>query len=225
MDTVKNLRYTLDRMIPSEVEAFADLIDDQEESSKYPEEHETLANAVRKRRNEFIAGRRCARAALAKISVKPCALVPDENRVPQWPKGVVGSISHSVDLCCAVVARVDKTACLGVDLETTKRISNGVIQRVSHPLETKFVGNDQKRGSLIFSAKEAFFKAQFPVLGIWPNFSDLAFQADGTSSGRLEVIHVAPHLPKGLQIVAKRMRFCYAFLNDYVITLCWLNQT
>lgn len=221
--TVKTLRYTLDQMIPSGVEAFADSITDQEESFEYPEEEAALVNAVQKRRNEFIVGRRCARAALAKISVKPCVLIPREDRVPQWPIGVIGSISHSVDLCCAVVTHANKIACLGVDLETTTRISSGVTERVLHPLETDYVGNDKARSSLLFSAKEAFFKAQFPVWNTWPNFSDLAFQVDETSSGRLEVIHVAPHLPKDLRMAAKRMQFRYAFLDDYVVTLCWMD--
>lgn len=110
---------------------------------------------------------------------------------------------------------------LGVDLETTTRISSGVIERIVHSLEAYFVGADQARGSLIFSAKEAFFKAQFPIWNVWPNFDDLAFQVD-TSAQQLEVVHVADRLPADLQAAAKSMRFRYAFIDNYVLTLCWL---
>ena len=126
-DLVRQLRFSLERMLPSGVGSFADQIKDGEESFEYPEEGRHLSKAVPKRRNEFITGRRCAREALAQIGIESCALVPDENRVPEWPIGVVGSISHSVGLCCAIAAHADNKACLGVDIETTTRISRGVI--------------------------------------------------------------------------------------------------
>ena len=188
-------------MVPSGTGVVAEQITDQEESFEYPEEVRHLKNAVPKRRNEFIVGRRCARAALAQIGVSPCALPPGENRVPQWPAGIVGSISHSVGLCCAVAAHSNRIRCLGVDLETTTRISPGVIKYVMHPLEADFVGSDQMRGSLLFSAKEAFFKAQFPIWGVWPNFKDLAFQAT-TVTDQLTVIEVAT-------LSAERPAICY----------------
>ena len=222
-DTIKRLRYSLNRMLPPGAGAFADQIIDREESLEYPEERKHLADAVPKRLNEFIAGRRCARAALAKIGVEACELVPDENRIPRWPTGVTGSISHSIELCCAVVAHSNDIACLGVDLETTTRISSRVIEHVIHPLEKDFVSGDQMHGSLIFSAKEAFFIAQFPIWEVWPNFDDLAFQVD-TSFGQLNIIEISDRLPLNLRSASKFMQFRYAFINDYVLTLCWLNK-
>ena len=62
---------------------------------EYPEEEKQLANAALKRRKEFVAGRRCARNALEEIGLAPCSLPSDENRVPRWPEGVIGSISRS----------------------------------------------------------------------------------------------------------------------------------
>lgn len=223
IDTTKQLRYSLDQIVPSGAGACADQVTDREESFEYPEEGRGLANAVSKRRNEFIVGRRCARAALAGIGMKPCALPPDESRMPQWPNGVTGSISHSVGLCCAVTAYTDLIACLGVDLETTTRISSGVIERVMHPLEEEFVKGNQAYGSLIFSVKESFFKAQFPVWKVWPNFDDLAFRVY-PSAGRLDVIAASDRLPPELRSSAKRMQFRYAFLEGYVLTLCWLDK-
>lgn len=222
-DTVEQLQSLLDRMIPAGVKASVSRITDREASFEYPEEAQKLAKAVPKRRNEFIAGRRCARAALAQMGLQPRAMPPDERRAPQWPVGTVGSISHSIELCCAVASHSNTIACLGVDLETTTRISSGVIERVLHPLEVDFVSDDKAYGSLIFSAKEAFFKAQHPVWEAWPNFEDLAFEVD-TSTNRLNVIEVAAHLPSGLRSATQRMQFRYAFFDNYVLTLCWLNS-
>ena len=210
-------------MLPVGVESCVDRIKDGKESFEYPEEGRHLSNAVTKRRNEFITGRSCARAALSQIGIESCALVPDEHRVPKWPTGVVGSISHSVGLCCAVAAHADNITCLGVDIETITRISSGVIERVVHPLEAKFVGDDQKRGSLIFSAKEAFFKAQFSNWKAWPNFDDLAFHID-TSTSQLKVIKIADRLSSDLRSAVESMQFRYAFFDNYVLTLCWLDK-
>jgi len=222
LDTIEHLRQLLGQMLPPGVGFAAEVITEGEEWVEYPEEELQVANAVSKRRFEFISGRRCARKALARIGVKPCALVADENRVPKWPTGVVASISHSMKLCCAVAAHSDAIVCLGVDLETTTRISPGVIERVTHPLEKAYVNDGPARGSLIFSAKEAFFKAQFPVWKSWPNFNDLAFWVE-TSGNRLKVQTIASHLPEDLRIAANNMQFRYAFFDNCVLTLCWLT--
>ncbi len=222
-DTVEQLQSLLDHMIPAGVRAVASQITDREESFEYPEEAQRLVKAVPKRRNEFIVGRRCARTALAQMGIEPRAMPPNERRAPQWPVGTIGSISHSIGLCCAVASHSSTIACLGVDLETTTRISSGVIERVLHPLEVDFVNGDKAYGSLIFSAKEAFFKAQHPVWEAWPNFEDLAFEVD-TSTNQLNVIEVAAHLPLGLRSAIEDMQFRYAFFDNYVLTLCWLNR-
>ena len=222
-DKIKHLRCSLDQMLPPGVVAFADQITDQEAAFEYPEEEEHMVNAVSKRRNEFITGRRCARKALREIGLAPCALVPGEGRAPLWPAEVIGSISHSGQFCCAAVAHTDAIACLGIDLEKTSRISSAVMGRVIHPLEKVYVNNDQMRGSLIFSVKEAFFKAQFPIWKTWPNFDDLAFK-ESDAMGRLNVLKAADHLPGSLLSALKKMHFRYAFFDDYVLTLCWLNK-
>lgn len=192
------------------------------DSFDYPEEGKHLNNAVHIRRNEFITGRRCARSALAQLGVTSQALPPDENRIPKWPPGFVASISHCRGMCCAVAASKEQVCGLGVDLEETTRMSSGVMKRILHPLEADFAGADQRLCSLLFSAKETFFKTQFPIWGAWPNFEDLALQPDA-SNKQLTVIDIATHLPESLQSTAAKMRFRYTFIEDYVVTLCWLD--
>ena len=210
-------------MVPAGVAAAVDLMADEAEPFEYGEEGQHLANAVTARRNEFIAGRRCARAALAQIGHAPCAVPTDADGLPVWPDGAVGSISHSRGLCCAVAASADGRLSLGIDLEKTTRLSARAMERVVHPLEASFVGEDQVRGSLLFSAKEAFYKAQFPVWGAQPNFKDLAFAIDGDSQ-QMSVLEIAPNLPMDLREATFRMQFRYQFIRDYVVTLCWLNS-
>ena len=208
-------------IVPAEIVAATDCAADDAESFAYPEEGRHMENAVTARRNEFIAGRRSARAVLSELGQAPGALPPDEAGVPAWPAGTVGSISHSRGLCCAVAASTDTICCLGLDLEKTTRLSPRAMERVLHPLEADFVGNDQAKASLLFSVKEAFFKAQFPRWHAQPNFKDLALHVD-VATKQMSVREIAPHLPEALREATRGMQFRYRFFGDYVVTLCWL---
>ncbi|KRP37899.1 MAG: hypothetical protein ABS34_00530 [Opitutaceae bacterium BACL24 MAG-120322-bin51] len=192
------------------------------EAFQYKEEGQHMANAGLARRNEFISGRRCARLALAHIGQASCALPTDADGLPIWPVATIGSITHSRGLCCAVAAFADEVMYLGVDLEKTNRLSARAMERVVHPLEAATVGEDQALGSLLFSAKEAFFKAQFPVWSAQPNFKDIALQIHADTQ-QLSVLKIASNLPAQLRDATHRMEFRYQFFGDYVVTLCWLK--
>ena len=60
----------------------------------FPAEEAVIADAVDRRRREFATARACARAALAKLGVPAAPIVPGSRGAPQWPPGVVGSITH-----------------------------------------------------------------------------------------------------------------------------------
>src|SRR4051812_21125431 len=65
----------------------------------FAEEAAPLANAVLTRRQQFTAGRQLARQAWARLGQAPVPLLNDVQRVPVWPKGVVGTITHTVQWC------------------------------------------------------------------------------------------------------------------------------
>lgn len=56
-------------------------------------ERALVARAVPKRRDEYAAGRNCARAALARLGVHDFALLAGSAREPIWPEGVIGSMT------------------------------------------------------------------------------------------------------------------------------------
>lgn len=219
---VDQLQFALPGILPAKIGCGVDLALTEAEAFQYVEEGQHLARAVVARRNEFICGRRCARAALAQVGQAACALPTDANGLPIWPNDYVGSISHSRGLCCAVAATKEVVTGLGVDIEKTTRLSAPAMKRVVHPLEADCVGDDQALGSLLFSAKEAFFKAQFPVWRAQPNFQDLALQIHADTQ-HLSVLKMASHLPTNLSEATIRMVFRYQFFGDYVVTMCWLR--
>ena len=222
MFQINELQSALQALLPVKVGCAVQQVASEAEAFQYAEEGSHLANAAIARRNEFISGRRCARIALAHIGQASCALPADLDGLPIWPSATMGSITHSRGLCCAVAASADKMMHLGIDLEKTTRLSARAMERVVHPLEEATVGEDQALGSLLFSAKEAFYKAQFPVWGAQPNFKDLALQIHSNTQ-QLSVLKIASNLPIQLRDATHRMKFRYQFVGDYVVTLCWLE--
>src|SRR5690606_3948746 len=61
------------------------------------------ARGLAKRQSEFLAGRLCAREALACLTQQRSIPAVGEDGAPQWPAGVVGSITHGAGLALAVV--------------------------------------------------------------------------------------------------------------------------
>jgi enterobactin synthetase component D len=128
----------------------------------------SLSRAVAKRQVEFLAGRLCAAQAMHRLRGhhQPVPIRPD--RSPAWPQGLVGSISHTDGLALAGVAEVRRYRSLGLDLE--HELTAEVAGQVGPLLlddgewhrcppgwtETAFA-------TLIFSAKEALYKAIHPI--------------------------------------------------------------
>jgi enterobactin synthetase component D len=150
----------------------------------YPAEETHLGpNAARRRRFFFALGRAAARDALAELDVAPVAIGRGPAGEPVWPDGIVGAISHTGDLAVAIVGWRSDYAGLGVDLE---QLSPGLSARAARlvctPAEMAWVGEagGTSRGTMLFSAKEAVFKALFPIERIWLGFGDaeLEWQAE-----------------------------------------------
>jgi 4'-phosphopantetheinyl transferase EntD len=136
----------------------------------WPEERRAMARATPERCAEFAAGRAAARAALRGVGLVPFAIPMAADRAPIWPHGVVGSISHHDGECLAIVARNQRLAGLGLDLEARADLSGDLWAEVLTPSEMAWLASRDRpdRGLLariIFSAKEAAYKALYPVTG------------------------------------------------------------
>lgn len=170
------------------------------------------------RQNEFAAGRRCARRILDELGFEGSAsLDADSEGVPTWSEGFVGSISHSRGVAAAVAGRASRYDLVGLDLEKTNRLSEAAMKRVIHPTEAQFVNDDQVKATVLFSLKEAFYKAQFPRHRTPGNFHDLALAVDW-ELGRAEVAVMGACFAKELE----RVQFAYCLVGNYVLSVCWL---
>lgn len=153
-----------------------------ETAALFPEERAAIAKAVAKRRNEFSSGRILARKALKQIDQLAAALPPDVSRRPRWPEGVVGSITHSNGLCAAVVAPISRVLTLGLDLEQVLDVQPSLLPSIAQADEIEdlamHVPNDLIP-ALIFSAKEAAFKAYHPITNHFLGFRDVRLTVSG----------------------------------------------
>lgn len=175
-----------------------------------------IAGFAEPRRQEFVAGRWCARQALAALARPPCELLPDADGLPLWPAGVVASITHCRGLAlAAVLSATDPGTLLGLDLEKTNRLSLAASRRVLHPSEAQFAGEDQVRASILFSLKEAFYKAQFPRWRTNGNFRDIALAVD-FESGRGTIQYLSDQFDRGLT----GLRFRFSLVGEHVLSVC-----
>lgn len=124
-----------------------------------------VANAVAQRRAEFVAGRACAHRALEALGCAYQPLPAGENRVPLWPAGFVGSISHSRTLAVAAVCRRGVLDAIGIDVHPAAPLEPELWPMIAAPGEQPLRGERGLAESLRFSCKEAAFKCWFTAGG------------------------------------------------------------
>lgn len=136
-------------------------------SELFPEERAGISRAVPKRQAEFAGGRLAARAALRQLGLRDVAIPKGADRAPVWPEGVVASITHTEGLCLAMAARARDWRGLGIDLEVDRPMRSELIRSIASVPELARLSPMpfSRAGVRIFSAKEAAYKAQYPLTG------------------------------------------------------------
>lgn len=183
----------IEQIVPAGV-AYAEASCDLPDTALFPEEEALVARARAGRRGEFATARDCARRALAGLGVPPAPILAGERGAPRWPAGVVGSITHCEGYRAAVVARDRDLRAIGVDAEPDDMLPARVLRAIALPAERERLRELETAAPhaswdrLLFSAKEAAYKAWFPLAGRWLGFHDADITinaADGTFGVRL----------------------------------------
>jgi 4'-phosphopantetheinyl transferase EntD len=182
----------LDRILPLSVaatEAFGDI----RGATLFPEEAAVVARSVSRRRTEFASARACARAALARLGEPPVPILPGVRGAPQWPAGLVGSITHCDGYRAAAVARTADVATLGLDAEPNEALPDGVYDMIALASERARLADLAARypvgwdrvcwDRLLFCAKEAVYKAWFPAAQRWLDFHEADITIDAAVTG------------------------------------------
>ena len=161
----------------------------------YPEEARHLHQAVKKRAEEFAAGRLCARLLLGEFGIRHFAIEVGAHRQPVWPEDLVGSITHTSGFCAAVAAPKKYLRSVGIDTEITGGVKRELWRAICTPAETRWMrslpqSEQRAAATVIFSAKEAFYKCQFALTQERLVFHDVSVElpAWGEKRGAFKVV-------------------------------------
>lgn len=151
-------------------------------------EQTLVSRSVDLRKSEFGDARWCAHQALSQLGADARApILRGERGMPLWPEGFTGSMTHTEGLRAAVVAPTSAVRSLGIDAEPALALPGGVLGAIARTGELPQL--DQLRAGgvdcpdrLLFSAKEAAYKAWFPLTRRWLGFeqAEVDLRADGT---------------------------------------------
>ncbi|ACX95800.1 4'-phosphopantetheinyl transferase family protein [Halothiobacillus neapolitanus] len=128
--------------------------------------HPTVpSRAVRKRQLEFVGGRLCAERVASELGHSSIQVGRTYKGEPIWPPGLHGSITHTDGFAYAFAVRSSSCSGVGIDSEWITD-SDFTLECIMSKCCTQFekqnwLGNSDNYliGSLIFSAKEAGYKA------------------------------------------------------------------
>lgn len=144
-----------------------------------------------KRQAGFSTGRYCAARAQDLLGQAPQP-VRRKDRVPIWPDGLWGSITHTEEIAAAV-ASIDKS--VGIDLEELDRMHEGLHKTLFTERELDALsGYDSVADTIMFSAKEAGYKAIYPIGKKFIGFHDAEIELDEASM-TFRIRYLGDHKP------------------------------
>lgn len=141
---------------------------------------EAILNSVASRQFEYLAGRYCAAQALRQLGALTSIVGRNDDGSPHWPKGTLGSLSHTADRVIACAAYQSLWLGLGIDIEKT--VDTSMLVALEHfvltPIDRLQIEaaplTVQEAATLVFSAKEAFYKFIYPRTHAQLDFKDVS---------------------------------------------------
>lgn len=134
------------------------------------ESFQGTAVAVRRRGG---AARIAARRLLADLGLKASALPRTREGPAAWPPGVLGSLAHDEEVAVAAIVPIGAYAGIGVDVEPAQPLPPELVERVATPAERRLYPSDLLASRVLFCAKEAVYKAQYPCDRTFLEFHDI----------------------------------------------------
>ena len=153
------------------------LVANDASNARLLEEERTLAHGMGSQRlQDFTSGRHSAHIAQRLLGLDEQAVLR-ADRSPQWPMGQCGSISHCRQWALAGVSTRFRS--IGVDIEAIDRVTRKLHRTLFRPEEIATLKSQPDAASAIaFSAKEAGYKAIFPIGGAFIGFQDASIELD-----------------------------------------------
>ncbi len=187
----------------------------------WPEERDAIARARDKRAREFATGRYLARCAMADLGVTAASIRRAEDRSPVWPEALLGSLTHAGDVAIAAVTQAGAVRGVGIDLEEADRVTEPLFGKLFTAAEREALALWERPpgreclAAVMFSAKEAAYKAVYPQVGKFISFHEAEVDVDWPQR-TLRVRYIGDHQPNRIMNHG-RGHFC--FFEGYVLTV------
>lgn len=150
-----------------------------------PSELVGLDRAVLAVRRASGAGRHLARELCGRMGVSDPEIPRSPDRTPLWPEGIVGSIAHDSSWAAAVIADATRLGGVGIDIEVPRPLSAEVVRLIGSSEETAAFSGITFGHTVLFSVKEAVFKAVYPRDRVFLEFRDVVVdRTSGTATTR-----------------------------------------
>jgi 4'-phosphopantetheinyl transferase EntD len=147
-----------------------------DESALSSTDIELFAGSVLKVRRASGAARIVARELLSRLGPGPQqqqTIAKSSSGFLIWPRGIVGSLAHNAQVAVAAVARQRDFLNVGIDVEPAEAVDAEVLAAVATEDELEQIQGAPLGGRLLFSVKEAIYKAINPIDGIFLDHHDV----------------------------------------------------
>ena len=134
-----------------------------DEAALVPEEALAFDRSVVAVRRASGAARMVARNLLKHLGYPECPIKRGRAGAPIWPEGIVGSLAHDSDYAVAAICRAEDFRALGIDVEPAELLPPELVDLVATPRERAHLDADGFGGRRLFVAKEAVYKAVYPL--------------------------------------------------------------
>ncbi|WP_322419340.1 4'-phosphopantetheinyl transferase family protein [Mesorhizobium huakuii] len=173
---------------PRNVRTGCRVIGDADEAHLLPDEAHSIPARQPAMRRASGAARWIAHRLLADIGIGDLAIPRAPSGAPVWPDGTIGSLAHDDDMAVAAVAPVGGIVSLGIDVEPAEPLPDDIFAIVATGADRTGAADPRLAGRILFAAKEAVYKAAFPLDRQVLGYEDIAVDLDAgratTKTGR-----------------------------------------
>ncbi len=167
------LQQMIDALAPPGILVGHRLIAPGDEFALLPEEAGAFASSVVKVRRASGAARIVARELLRQFGRAPRAVPKSASGAPAWPDGIVGSLAHDAEVAIAAMASREDYAGVGVDIEPPRPLDHDLLDIIATPSERRAIKDDPLQAHLLFTIKEAIYKAVHPLDRVFLDHHDV----------------------------------------------------
>jgi 4'-phosphopantetheinyl transferase EntD len=147
------------------------------------------------------------------------------DRSPAWPNGFAGSISHSENWTWASVGRTQEVTSIGVDTEvvvlpeTREQVALEIAAESEWQLFRTLDLSPEQIFSVVFSAKEAFYKCCYPIVKQY-----FGFEHATVVMASADQLRIQPHASHpAMEVMPSALTVHFLATNKDVFTVTWME--